>query len=246
MVATQGTTTSPVATASTYCVAVDNLASVKQTYYGVCANITSSKDPGPAGAVAAIGIGSALFGALLAAFAIFCLLRRRRGEKAYPEENLQSNSTGYIDRDLKGAAVTVAPVNGGVITNVDRLLPQPAEDDAIIGGLSKIRDGIKNHVQNYYYTSPVGPEMVDEARLMDLAEATSIPTSAILGLLLNPATRIPTIRLVLAQLILSRCVGRADGQPSFLPPEVSFLAGYPFATCKFNLSHHNICSNNRT
>lgn len=193
-----------------------------------------------------IGIGCALIGALFAALVASFLLRRRRGQKTYPDENIHSNSTGYSDRDLKGAVVTVAPAKGGVITNIDRLLPQPAEDDAIIGGLSKIRDGIKNHVQNYYHTSPVSPEIVDDTRLFELAEATGIPTSAILGLLLNPATRVPTIRLALAQFILSRCVGRADGKPSFLPPEVSFLAGYPFTTCKSYPPYHNVCSNNRT
>jgi hypothetical protein len=110
------------------------------------------------------------------------------------------------------------------VTNVDRLLPQPAEDDVIIGGLSKIRDGIKNHAQNYYHNARVGPKMVDEARLVELARVMAIPTSGIVDLLLNPATRMPMIRLFLAHLILSRCIGQADGTASFLPNEVSALA----------------------
>jgi hypothetical protein len=110
------------------------------------------------------------------------------------------------------------------VTNIDRLLPQPAEDDVIIGGLSKIRDGIKNHVQNYYHDAPIGPRMVDEARLVELATVMAIPTSGIVDLLLNPATRIPMIRLFLAHLILSRCSEKTDGTVSFLPNEVSALA----------------------
>lgn len=110
------------------------------------------------------------------------------------------------------------------MTNVDHLLPQPAEDDVIIGGLSKLRDSIKNHIQNYYHNAPVGPKKVDEARLVELARATAIPTSAISDMILNPATRMPMIRLFLGHLILSRCSGRTDGTPSFLPNEVSALA----------------------
>jgi hypothetical protein len=107
---------------------------------------------------------------------------------------------------------------------VDRLLPQPAEDDVIIGGLSKLRDSIKNHVQNYYHNDPVASKMVDETRLVELARVMAVPTSAILDLLLNPATRMPMIRLFVGHLILSRCIERTDGIPSFLPNEVSALA----------------------
>jgi hypothetical protein len=122
---------------------------------------------------------------------------------------------------------TRAPVQSGVVTNIDRLLPQPAEDDAIIGALSKIRDGIKNHAQNYYHNAPVKHDAVGEARLAELANTTAMPTSAIRNLLLNPATRVPTIRLFLGHLILSRCTGRTDGQLSFLPIEISNLAISP-------------------
>jgi hypothetical protein len=121
---------------------------------------------------------------------------------------------------------TSAPVQSGVVTNIDRLLPQPAEDDAIIGPLSKIRDGIKNHAQSYYYNAPIRHDVVDEARLVELANATAMPTTAIRNLLLNPATRVPTIRLFLGHLILSRCTGRTDGQLSFLPSEISNLATF--------------------
>ena len=124
---------------------------------------------------------------------------------------------------------TSVPVQSGMVTNIDRLLPQPAEDDAIIGALSKIRDGIKNHAQNYYHNGPVRHDAVDEARLVELANTIAMPTSAIRNLLLNPATRVPTIRLFLGHLILSRCTGRTDGL-SFLPSEISNLSTFPTAT----------------
>ena len=178
------------------------------------------------GAVAGIGIVCAVAGALLAGLIVFFLFRRKRQQSSYPEQHLPFNGAGHMGQEKYGMVTTTREVKGATATNIDRLLPLPAEDDAIIGGLSKIRDGIKNHVQNYYYSGPINHEMVDESRLVDLSQATGIPTSALLKFLFNPATRVPTIRLFLGHLILSRCQGRTDGQPSFLPNEVSGLAAY--------------------
>jgi hypothetical protein len=163
---------------------------------------------------------------LVAALIAFALFRRKRQQSSYPQQYLPSNGGGHMGQEKYGMVATTREVKGAIATSVDRLLPQPAEDDAIIGGLSKIRDSIKNHVQNYYYTGPIGHEMVNEAKLVDLSQATGIPTSALLKFLFNPATRVPTIRLFLGHLILSRCQGRTDGHPSFLPNEVSGLAAY--------------------
>jgi hypothetical protein len=121
-----------------------------------------------------------------------------------------------MPQEKSGVTTTVA--------NVDRLLPQPTEDDSMIAGLSKIRDAIKNHVQNYYHTAPVDPKLMEEAGLVELARVLAIPTSGIMDLLLNPATRIPILRLYLGHLILSNCSGQPDTTLSFLPSEVSALA----------------------
>lgn len=136
------------------------------------------------------------------------------------------------------------------MTNADRLLPQPAEDDALTSGLSKIRDGIKNHVQNYYHTAPVDPKMVDETRLVDLAKALAVQTSDILDLLLNPATRTPVLRIFLGHLILSRCNGQTNGTVSFLPSEVAALAAADSGTrnttagkCAYETSQKIILTN---
>jgi hypothetical protein len=134
---------------------------------------------------------------------------------AQPQE-LPQNKEGYLPQELSAITTTV--------TNVDRPLPQAAEDNALASGLSKIRDGIKNHVQNYYHNAPVDPKTVDQTRLVDVGRVMIMPTSAILDLLLNPAIRIPMIRLFLAHLILSRCVGNTDKTSSFLPGEVAALA----------------------
>jgi len=187
---------------------------------------------------AGVGIGGALGGALIAGLIVFLLFRRKRRHTSYPQQHLPPNGGEYVGQEKYGMVATTSAVKGAVVTNVDHFLPQPAEDDAIIGGLSKIRDAIKNHVQNYYHKSPVRIELVDERSLTELANATGIPTPDLLRLILNPATRAPTIRLFLGHLILSRCQGRTDGQPSLLPNEVSGLAAYNSGTdsCKSALS----------
>jgi hypothetical protein len=154
----------------------------------------------------------------VAALILFFLISRRNRRKAsYQQHDVPPTPGGYIQpREKSGMTTTVA--------NVDRLLPQPTEDDALTSGLSKIRDGIKNHVQNYYHNSPVDPQMVDEARLVEVARVLAMPTSGVLDLLLKPATRISMIRLFLAHLIISRCSGQMDRTSSFLPSEVSALA----------------------
>jgi hypothetical protein len=154
----------------------------------------------------------------------FFLFRRKDRQAGHRNSDLPSNGGEYAEQEKHNIAATRPHAKGGLVTNVDRLLPQPAEDDVIIGGLSKLRDSIKNHVQNYYHNAPVAPKMVDETRLVELARVMAVPTSAILDLLLNPATRMPMIRLFVGHLILSRCIERTDGTPSFLPNEVSALA----------------------
>ena len=169
------------------------------------------------GEAAGIGIACAIAGAVLAGLILFFLLSRRfRRQASYQPQDVPPNNEGYLHQEKSGITTTV--------TNFDRLLPQPAEDDALASGLSKIRDGINNHVQNYYHNAPVDPNMVDQTRLVDLARVMVMPTSAISDLLVNPATRIPMIRLFLAQLILSRCIGNTDKTSSFLPGEVAALA----------------------
>ncbi|CAG8976954.1 hypothetical protein HYALB_00008865, partial [Hymenoscyphus albidus] len=174
------------------------------------------------GATTGIGIGCAAAGALIAGLLFFLLVRRKRQPKhqslgPYPE-------SGYLG-DVKIPMEAISSSSrGAAVTNIDRLLPQPAEDDAIIGGLSRVRDGIKNHVQNYYHQSTIRPELVDETEVIELAHTTGIPAATLRKLLLKPSTRLAAIRLYLAQLILSSCEGQHGSNTSFLPQEIAALA----------------------
>ena len=212
---------SPTATASST-TALPTTASTTSTPTHAVSAVSTNTNGVRTGAAAGIGIGCAIVGALVGGLIVlFLLSRRRRRQQNQPEDIVRDNG-GYSRQEKAGITTTV--------TNVDRFLPQPTEDDAIVSALSKIRDGIKNHVQNYYHKAPVDPQLVDETQepLVQLAGALAIPTRAISDLLLNPSTRLPTIRLFLAHFILSRCSGQADGSQSFLPTEVSALSAlYP-------------------
>lgn len=180
------------------------------------------------GATAGIGVGCAFAGALIAGLLLFFLFRRKRQAKhasihPYPDG-------GYLPEGKIPMGATSSSTRGGAMSNIDRILPQPAEDDAIIGAISRIRDGIKNHVQNYYHHAAVRPELVDETEVFELAQATGMPAATVRNLLLNPSTRIAAIRLYLAQLILSSCEGQYDSHASFLPHEIAALAASLSAT----------------
>jgi hypothetical protein len=165
-------------------------------------------------------------GAFIAGLIAFLLFRRKQ-QPVYHQQHAPYDGAGYTGQEKPGVIVTNAAVGGGA---VDRLLPQPAEDGAVIGGLSSIRDSIKNHVQNYYHNAPVSPEMIDEASLVEMAHATAMTTGSIRNLLLNPMTRVSMIRLYLSHLVLSRCLGWHDAAQSFLPDEVSSFVASPSAS----------------
>jgi hypothetical protein len=176
------------------------------------------------GPVAGVGIGCAIAGALIAGLIVFLLLRWKRRPEYEP------TNPYYVAAEKGAMTGGGSPIRGGAVTNVDRLLPQPAEDDAIIGTLSKIRDDIKNHVQNYYHNSHIQPELVDDTEVMELAHTISVAPSTVRRLLLNPETRVPAIRLFLGHLILTSCTGQSKSRMTLLPQEVSSLTNFLMAT----------------
>jgi len=183
------------------------------------------------GPLAGIIIGSLIGGALLASLALWFLMLRKR----------RSNQTSH--NYSEGIGVSGASGNGkqqqpnityGAVAPIDRYLPQPAEDDAITGELSKIRDKIKNHTQNFYNTSPVNAHDIDQSGLLDLAHATGISTSHLAELLANPQTRLSATRLYLAWIILSRVGLEPLVDASYLPNNLATLVTSTSANSKDN------------
>jgi len=171
-----------------------------------------------AGGAAGIAIGCLLAGAIIASLILCLLYRRRKNQPVYPQQHLPYNGTQNVE---KGGIVSTGPVGGGVVSNLDHLLPPPAEDAAITKELSKLRDNIKNHVRTYYHSDPVPSSSIKETALFELASVTGLSSSALLVRFLEPSTRHSAIRLFIAWVTTSRCSG--DRFPSFLPDEISRL-----------------------
>lgn len=109
--------------------------------------------------------------------------------------------------------------SGGLV--VESYLPQPAEDDAISGEMSRLRDKIKDHIQSFYRTTPVNPRLIDPNDLRQLASATGVEVGRMQELLTNSQSRTAALRLYLAWVVLSNCVGP---DVSLLPAEIATFA----------------------
>ena len=173
------------------------------------------------GAVAGVGIGCAIAGALIAALIAFLLLRRRRDsntnsreyslEEKSPASSKQPNAiTRPIGTDSSPSAFTLA----------ERELPLPLEDAAVGGEASKLQTLVKNYVQSYYHTSPVTIRNID---LTELGANLPIPAPTLATILADSGTRISAIRFCLMWVISSRISLDSDISQSLLPPEVSNL-----------------------
>ncbi|KAF2805767.1 uncharacterized protein BDZ99DRAFT_466681 [Mytilinidion resinicola] len=201
-------------------------------------NITSSSNtPKPAkshvgkssgitgGAAAGIAIGCLIAGAAIAALVFFFLFKRYKKRQQAQSAAYNNHLGPYNGAAAATSAEKSVPIaTATAVSQIDALLPQPAEDDAITGELSRLRDKIKNHALTFYHTAAVDPVMVDESEFQDVARVTGIRSMTLCDMLLNPQTRIATIRLFLSYAILSRCGGQGGAGASLLPPEVGLFA----------------------
>jgi hypothetical protein len=177
------------------------------------------------GAVAGVAIGCAIVGAAVAGLIVFLLLRRRNNRQQRPigyAQHLGPQNGAFASQEKSDGSLSKGAV---VVSVTEKYLPQPVEDDAIKGEMSKLRDRIKNHAQSYYHVGAVNPSVVEESKFQGLSRSSGIPTAAIREMLLNPASRITAIRMYLAWEIMSRCLGSTASALSLLPPEVSNFAG---------------------
>ena len=163
------------------------------------------------GAAAGIGIGCAIAGALIAACLVFLLMRRKRRSRTSRSYPLQEKPAMG-----NGAAKAAAPAKGAFAI-AETSLPQPLEDAAIGGEMSRLQTLIKNYAQSYYHTTPVTTKSPD---LSALGPHLSIPAATLAAMLVNPRTRVAAIRYCIAWTIFSRVGLDGDVNTSLLPPEV--------------------------
>jgi hypothetical protein len=161
-----------------------------------------------------------LAGALIAGVLFFFLLRRQKRRQAMSAAAYSRQHPQYNNHNVgpeKGANVVPAG-----IPSIDELLPQPVEDDAITGDLSKIRDNIKNHVRTYYHSGPISATDLNDAGIRDIAALTGSSAAVIINALSNPSTRDNALRAIVGSVILTRCTG--ERSPSLLPSELAALS----------------------
>jgi hypothetical protein len=172
-----------------------------------------------AGPVAGIAIGVFLIGALTAGLVLwFCWRRKRTSKSQYSGANtyaMASQEKGFSSNTvpLDGVGHTVAGLGEG--------LPQPLEDKAISGDISKISNAIKNHVQSYYHTSRISPSLIDYDDLHALGPNLPITVGTLTTLMGNTATREIALRFIIAWVVVSRLQPSMDLSKSLLPSEVA-------------------------
>lgn len=180
--------------------------------------VTSDESGISNGAVAGVAIGCLLFGVLMAGLISWFCCGKRRGRHVQdsevsavalisPEKGALSKTRSLYDR---------TPLWSGTNT----LVPQPLEDQAIAGEMSKIGNSIKNHVQSYYHNKAVTPGVIEDDDLTMLGRNLPIPSGTLSTLIDNKATREVALRFCIAWTIVGRLQNYSNSSQSLLPPEL--------------------------
>ena len=167
------------------------------------------------GAAAGVGIGSAIAGALIAAAILVLSFRRRKRPAPARSDVIPLNGFGSVEKTF------ASPDSISPFGMIERSLPQPAEDQALGGEMSRLKTAIKNHVQSFYHTNSV-PGSVDQVALGLIAMGNMPLIASTLGSLLsNPVTRMTAVRFCITWTAVSRIDLNCEPSLSFLPPEIA-------------------------
>lgn len=172
------------------------------------------------GAAAGIAIGCLIAGALIAGALLwfFCIRsKKRRGTR-----DTEASSVALIRNEKGPVAKTTSLESGSPLSrSLDNGLPQPLEDGAISGEVSKLSNLIKNHVQSFYHQNRAGLGLLDLDDLQALGNGLPISPGTLSTLLGNVDTREIALRFSIAWAIISRIQPSGDPGTTFLPPEVA-------------------------
>jgi hypothetical protein len=149
---------------------------------------------------------------------LFARYKRRNQKPVDYSHHLPGYNTNPELGKQEKPAFAVTATGAAVVEN---FLPQPAEDDAIKGELSRLRDKIKHHVQSFYHNAPVHAQYLDQNKVRDAATAVGISAANLQELILEPSSRTAALRLYIAWVVLSRSDGHGKSSPSLLPNEVA-------------------------
>jgi hypothetical protein len=168
-------------------------------------------------AAAGIGVGCAVGGAFLA-LVIGYLFFRKREKRHYRRRSsrTQRSHAGFVaDKEAATTAVAQQPT---VDDDLDRLLPQEADDNTVRKKAATLFDQLELHVENYYRDVKVTitPTMESE-----LSRFSSRHLSEPLVAFLNSTSRPrELIKHSLAFYVLSLTSATGESTRSLLPPEI--------------------------
>lgn len=174
------------------------------------------------GAAAGIAVGCLVAGALVATLACFLLFSRRKKRAAAQAGHLEP--TVYSEEhDLKHPAKTSSTPMGAIdaAAIIENNLPQPKEDNAIIGDLSRIKSRIEGHVDSYYHTAGANNQATAQALSAALGTAFPVSMLKLQELLSNPRKRPAVLRTAIAWIIVSRIDFSSGPDTTFLPAYVA-------------------------
>ncbi|KAF2703083.1 hypothetical protein K504DRAFT_508491 [Pleomassaria siparia CBS 279.74] len=170
--------------------------------------------------VAGIAVGSSIVGALVAGIVAWCCLCRRRKQKRAQDSEPSAIALMHPEKGFNAQVMPIV-ISSPIPHAMENGLPQPLEDRAIAGEMSKISNSIKNHVQSFYHVGHVSPGVLDLDDLRALGENLPMSTGTLSTLLGNSATREIALRFCIAWVAISRMQLNSLPSMTFLPPEIA-------------------------
>lgn len=113
----------------------------------------------------------------------------------------------------------------GAAAIVENNLPQPKEDNAIVGDLSKIKSRVEGHVDSYYHTAGANNQAVAQALSAALSTAFPVSMAKLQESISNPRKRPAVLRAAIAWIVVTR-IGFGSG------PDTTFLPAYIAGTIR--------------
>ncbi|QKX57916.1 uncharacterized protein TRUGW13939_05036 [Talaromyces rugulosus] len=193
------------------------------------------------GALAGAIVGSIIGTAILAFLAAWLFIRRsqsskRGGFQRYERE--EDNNTAATNKSDQSSRFLPAKANNNNNNNnnqsfsngasenlllssrsLSKYIPDPADDESVIGRVLGVFDQVSLHVDNYYsHTQPVtSPSSPAETAWISQFDTPYLP-GPLSALLENPKTRRTTITHALARSLLSAIQPQSATRVSLLPP----------------------------
>ncbi|KAI9662319.1 MAG: hypothetical protein M1821_008486 [Bathelium mastoideum] len=170
------------------------------------------------GAAAGIGIGCAVIGALLAALGVWILMRKKRHPRrsySAPVERSLPYEGGGLGKGSSGGSPPI-PLQSLPASTVERMLPQPLDDNTIGRDFSKLGTALKNHAQTYYVSEKDSLARADTTAIQRLlGPESSLDSGTVADMLARAHSRLSATRYLLAWAVIQRI------DDDLLPPGVA-------------------------